>query len=130
MDLHSQTASQIFEVPAEEVTPEQRRAARAIDFGVTFGFGKCGLIPDETLTTPNNARDAFPVIRPDDGKIRGGGFKPGELVDYGFRSGMSWKSNFGLIQALYDLYSRPTRPSPDPHIKSSVLYEALRGFCV
>jgi DNA polymerase-1 len=42
-DIHRETASQIWGVPPEEVTPELRRAAKTINFGVTYGMGARGL---------------------------------------------------------------------------------------
>lgn len=36
-NLHEQTAAKIFGTSEEEVTPEQRLAARAVDFGALFG---------------------------------------------------------------------------------------------
>ena len=38
-DIHRRTASEIFEVPAEEVSSEQRSAAKAINFGLIYGMG-------------------------------------------------------------------------------------------
>jgi DNA polymerase-1 len=37
-DVHRQTAALIFEVPEEEVTPEQRRIGKTINFGVMYGM--------------------------------------------------------------------------------------------
>jgi len=36
-DIHRETASKTLGVPTEQVTPEQRLVARAINFGVLFG---------------------------------------------------------------------------------------------
>jgi len=36
-DVHKKTASEIFDVPEDQVTPEQRRAARAINFSAVYG---------------------------------------------------------------------------------------------
>jgi DNA polymerase-1 len=38
-DLHKVTASKIFQVPIEMVTPEQRRTAKVINFGALYGGG-------------------------------------------------------------------------------------------
>ena len=37
-DIHTQTASAIFEVPRENVTAEQRRDAKIVNFGVLYGM--------------------------------------------------------------------------------------------
>jgi DNA polymerase-1 len=36
-DVHASTASEIFHVAAKEVTPEMRRSAKAINFGIVYG---------------------------------------------------------------------------------------------
>lgn len=36
MDIHTQTAAEIFGIPEDQVTPEQRVAAREINFGITY----------------------------------------------------------------------------------------------
>ena len=42
-DIHTHTASLVFEVPLEEVTKSQRYAAKAVNFGIMFGQGAYGL---------------------------------------------------------------------------------------
>ena len=42
-DIHRYTAHQIFDVPQEEVTPEQRSAAKTINFGLIYGMGQVSL---------------------------------------------------------------------------------------
>jgi len=42
-DIHARTASEVFGVPLEEVTPEQRRRAKAINFGLLYGMGASSL---------------------------------------------------------------------------------------
>jgi DNA polymerase family A len=37
MDIHSRTASEFFGVPEDQVTPEQRMAAKAVNFHAIYG---------------------------------------------------------------------------------------------
>jgi DNA polymerase-1 len=42
-DVHVRTASLVFDVPIASVTPDQRRAAKTINFGVIYGMGEAAL---------------------------------------------------------------------------------------
>jgi DNA polymerase-1 len=42
-DIHARVASQIYGVPLEAVTPEMRRKAKAVNFGVIYGQSPYGL---------------------------------------------------------------------------------------
>ena len=42
-DIHTETAASIWGIEADEVTKEQRRVAKAINFGILFGQGPMGL---------------------------------------------------------------------------------------
>lgn len=46
-DIHAITASQVFDVPIDQVTNEQRRTAKAVNFGIIYGISDYGL--SETL---------------------------------------------------------------------------------
>lgn len=43
MDVHRATASEVFGIPPEQVTSEQRRYAKTINFGLIYGMGAFGL---------------------------------------------------------------------------------------
>ena len=49
-DIHRLTASQVFHVPFEEVTPLQRRNAKAVNFGIVYGISSFGLSQDLSIT--------------------------------------------------------------------------------
>ncbi|MBO6087650.1 DNA polymerase I, partial [bacterium] len=43
VDVHTQTASKVFDVPVEEVTKDMRRKSKAVNFGIIYGQSKYGL---------------------------------------------------------------------------------------
>jgi DNA polymerase-1 len=45
-DIHTQTASQIFDMPVEMVTDSMRSAAKAVNFGILYGMGAYSLSKD------------------------------------------------------------------------------------
>ncbi len=45
-DVHTVTASQVFSVPTEQVTPEMRKRAKAVNFGIVYGIGEFSLAQD------------------------------------------------------------------------------------
>lgn len=46
VDIHTVTASQVFNTPIEFVTPEQRKRAKAVNFGIVYGIGDFSLASD------------------------------------------------------------------------------------
>ena len=49
-DIHRLTASLVFHVPFEEVTPLQRRNAKAVNFGIVYGISSFGLSQDLSIS--------------------------------------------------------------------------------
>ena len=68
-DIHALTASEMFNVPLDQMTPEIRRQAKAINFGVIYGISGFGLarnlrIPrDEAQGFIDRYFERFPGIR-------------------------------------------------------------------
>jgi DNA polymerase-1 len=46
LDVHTVTAAQVFAVPPEQVTPLQRRHAKAVNFGIVYGISEFSLAED------------------------------------------------------------------------------------
>jgi DNA polymerase-1 len=55
MDIHSITAMKIFNISEEELTPDKRRLAKAMNFGILYGLSPYGLSKDVGVA-PKEAR--------------------------------------------------------------------------
>ena len=55
-DIHTSTASKVFGVSIDEVTPELRKRAKAVNFGIVYGIGDFSLSQDLKITR-NQARE-------------------------------------------------------------------------
>ena len=55
-DIHRITASQVFHIPVDEVTPQQRRNAKAVNFGIVYGISSFGLSQDLSITRKEAAK--------------------------------------------------------------------------
>ncbi|MBY8964371.1 DNA polymerase I [Algiphilus sp. NNCM1] len=68
-DIHRATASEVFELSLDEVTSEQRRAAKAINFGLIYGISAYGLARnlgigrDEAADTIDRFFARYPGVR-------------------------------------------------------------------
>ncbi|WP_112671100.1 DNA polymerase I [Micromonospora saelicesensis] len=50
-DFHAATASSVFGVPLDEVTPDQRRKIKAMNYGLAYGLSAFGLSQQLTIST-------------------------------------------------------------------------------
>lgn len=68
-DIHATTASEVFHVPLDEVTPLQRRNAKAVNFGIVYGISAFGLSEDlsisrkEALEYINKYFETYPGVK-------------------------------------------------------------------
>ncbi len=69
IDIHTKTASEIFDVPVTSVTREQRQDAKAVNFGIIYGISDYGL-SQNIKTSRNKAKmyiqnyfDRYPKIK-------------------------------------------------------------------
>jgi DNA polymerase I len=56
-DIHSLTASQVFDVDIKKVSQDMRRKAKAINFGIIYGISQYGLA--KQINVSNHEADAF-----------------------------------------------------------------------
>lgn len=69
IDIHTLTASQVFDVPLNQVTSDMRRSAKAVNFGIIYGIGDFSLAKDIGVTRKEAARyidnylSTYPRIR-------------------------------------------------------------------
>lgn len=55
-DIHTETAASVLNVPPELITPEQRRSAKAVNFGIVYGIGAFSLAKDINVSVPEAKR--------------------------------------------------------------------------
>ncbi len=69
LDIHTKTASEIFGIPEEKVTKEERRVGKTLNFGVVYGMGPrafsemSGVSQNEAAIFIKKYFDTFPTIK-------------------------------------------------------------------
>lgn len=99
-DVHARTASEIFEVPLEEVTPQLRSRAKAVNFGLIYGISGFGLAKNTGVST----KEAQEFIRRYFAKYPGVKAFMDEAVEKGKENGYA-ETLFGRRRYLPELQS-------------------------
>ncbi len=88
VDIHLRTAAEVFELELEQVTPAQRSAAKAINFGIVYGISSFGLAKGGINLTRAEAQayidsyfERYPKVKGYlDSSVEAGGRKQGGYV--------------------------------------------------
>jgi DNA polymerase-1 len=68
-DIHLEVAAWVFGLPAEDITPEQRRFAKVVNFGLIYGMSAFGLAQRHDIPRPQAAKmieryfNVFPRVK-------------------------------------------------------------------
>ena len=89
MDIHALTASQVFHVPFEEVSPLQRSNAKAVNFGIVYGISAFALSEDLKISQKEAQR-----------YIDGYFEKYPQIKDY-IENTISYAMEHGYVETLY-----------------------------
>ena len=108
IDIHSLTASQVFHIPLEEVTPEMRYSAKAVNFGILYGQGSHGLA-EQTGMTYADARKFIDAY-----------FKERQALSEYIRHLRHLAKDQGYVETLFGR----RRPTPDVLSANFVVREA------
>ena len=107
-DIHAITASQVFHVPFEEVTPLMRRNAKAVNFGIVYGISSFGLAQDLGISRKEAADyiekyyETYPAIRSFlEGLVSGAREKGYSETVYGRRRPMPELSSGNFMQRQF-----------------------------
>jgi DNA polymerase I len=107
-DIHTETAAQVYDIKSHEVTPDQRRHAKVINFGILYGMSPHGLSV-ATGMSPKEARDFVAKYK----ELR----KP--LFDY-TEDLIKHAREKGFVETLFGR----RRPMPDIHSSNFVVRSA------
>jgi DNA polymerase-1 len=100
-DIHARTASEVFHVPLDAVTPELRRRAKAVNFGIIYGISDYGLSKDLHISRKEAAHyiDEYFLRYPEVKRFLD------QMVEEAHRTGMV-KTMFGRRRELPEIKSR------------------------
>ena len=100
-DIHRRTASEVFGIPFDEVTPEQRSHAKAVNFGIIYGISDFGLSRNISISR-KQAKEYIESYFARYSAIHG--YMDG-LIKEAREEGMT-RTMFGRIRALPDINSK------------------------
>jgi DNA polymerase-1 len=100
-DVHTRTAAETFGVPATAVTPEQRRVAKMLNFGIAYGLSAFGL--SQRLDLP--AAEAGAIIQRYFARYAGVKGYVDEAVARARATGES-RTLFGRVRAMPEIAAR------------------------
>lgn len=100
-DIHRRTASEVFGIPWDEVTPEQRSHAKAVNFGIIYGISDFGLARNISISR-QQAKDYIDSYFARYSTIHA---YMDKLVAEARETGMA-KTMFGRIRTLTDINSK------------------------
>jgi tetratricopeptide (TPR) repeat protein len=130
-DFHTETGARVFGVPREELTPEHRRRAKAVNFGIVYGQQAFGL--SEVLQIPRGEAQemidryfaAYPGVRAFLDEVRPM-LHPKTAEDYHQR-GLRYLSKGRWYEAIADFTETLKRPSP-AGARTEVLLNRARAY--
>lgn len=110
IDIHSKTAAEVYGISLQDVTPDQRRAAKVINFGVLYGMSPHGLAQATKMTMAEAKQfiDHYFEIR-----------KP-------IRQYIDKISSQAREQGYVETFFGRRRPTPDVRSSNFVVREAAR----
>ncbi len=100
-DIHRRTASEVFGVPLEDVTAEQRSHAKAVNFGIIYGISDFGLARNISVSR-QQAKEYIDSYFARYGTVRA---YMDSLIAAARETGMA-RTMFGRIRSLADIHSK------------------------
>lgn len=100
-DIHRRTASEVFGIPWDEVTPEQRSHAKAVNFGIIYGISDFGLARNISISR-QQAKEYIDSYFSRYSTIHA---YMDKLIAEAHETGMA-KTMFGRIRTLTDINSK------------------------
>lgn len=110
VDIHTKTASEAFSTPMEQVTKAQRRAAKAINFGIIYGMSIKGLTDAAKMSfiEAKNFMENYQKLR-------------SPIMDY-MKKTLKKAEEQGYVETFYGR----RRPTPDVKSSNFIIREAAK----